>query len=93
MLSISFERHYASLTALVNNVNVGFRARRSTPHDRRDSRVVRYIYACMQLSAEPKITAGCAGVGVVCPVPHNLRVVSPRAEPARRVTYQLANRH
>ncbi len=47
----------------------------------------------MQLSVEPTIAAGCAGVGVLCPVPQNLRVVSPRAEPARRVTYQLANRH
>ncbi len=38
----------------------------------------------MQLSVEPLIAAGCAGVGVLCPVPQKLRVVSPRAEPARR---------
>lgn len=72
--------HCASRT-LVNNV--GFRARRYTPHDRRVPEVVRYVLACMQLSVEPTIATCCAGVGVLCPVPQNLRVVSLRAEPAR----------
>ena len=54
------------------------------------------IHPCMHAAVfEPTIAAGCADVGVLCSVPRNLRVVSPRAEPARSraVTYQLTNRH